>query len=67
MVEGYYNIMYMLEDSHDNLIPVIFLTVYFLVCTYFLNNLIIAIFFIKYQSIELEEEKKRSTQKKKPI
>ncbi|KAL4473885.1 hypothetical protein ABPG74_022749 [Tetrahymena malaccensis] len=61
MVEGYYNVLYMMEDSHDQFIPVIFVTCYFLVCTYFLNNLIIAIFFIKYQQIESEEEKKKKT------
>ncbi|EAR90226.2 cation channel family transporter (macronuclear) [Tetrahymena thermophila SB210] len=65
MVEGYYNVLYMMEDSHDQFIPIIFVTCYFLVCTYFLNNLIIAIFFIKYQQIESEEEKKNASQKRK--
>lgn len=55
MIEGYTNIIYMMQDSHEAYLPVVFAMCYLLVCTYFFNDLIIAVFLTKLQALEAEE------------
>jgi len=46
-----------MQDSHDAYLPFAFVYSYLIVCTYFLNDLIIAVFFIKFKYLESEIEK----------
>jgi len=36
--------MYMLRDATNFFVPPIYFTIFFMICTYFLSNLIVAIF-----------------------
>jgi hypothetical protein len=65
MLEGCMNFLYMLMDSHGYYIAPIYFVLFFIVCTYFLNNIIIAVFFNKY--LIIENENNLNTKKKYSI